>query len=54
MKSKLATVVLKGQEWVVIDTDGEKDGKLFCKLMSLDGTTVLHVWVDINQIVGII
>jgi hypothetical protein len=54
MKSKLATVVLKGQEWIVIDTDGEKDGKLFCKLMSLDGTTVLHVWVNVNDIVGII
>lgn len=54
MKSKLATVVLKGQEWVVLDTDGEKDGKLFCKLMSMDGTTVLHAWVDINLIVGII
>ena len=54
MKSKLATVVLKGQEWIVIDTDGEKDGKLFCTLMSPDGSTVLHAWVDINQIVGII
>ena len=54
MKSKLTTVVLKGQEWIVLDTEGEKDGKLFCKLMSLDGTTVLHAWVDINQIVGII
>jgi hypothetical protein len=54
MKSKLATVVLKGQEWIVIDTDGEKDGKVFCTLMSPDGSTVLHVWVDINKIVGII
>ena len=54
MKTKLATVILKGQEWIVIDTDGEKDGKVFCKLMSLDGTTVLHTWVDINLIVGII
>jgi hypothetical protein len=54
MKSKLATVVLKGQEWVVIDTDEEKDGKVFCTLMSPDGHTVLHAWVDINQIVGIV
>jgi hypothetical protein len=54
MKSKLATVVFKGQEWVVIDTAEEKDGKVFCTLMSPDGTTVLHAWVDINQIVGII
>ena len=54
MKSKLATVVLKGQEWIVIDTDGEKDGKVFCTLMSPDGITVLHAWVEINQIVGII
>jgi hypothetical protein len=54
MKSKLATVVLKGQEWIVIDTDEEKDGKVFCTLMSPDGITVLHAWVEINQIVGII
>ena len=54
MKSKLATVIFKGQEWIVIDTAEEKDGKVFCTLMSPDGTTVLHAWVDINQIVGII
>jgi len=54
MKSKLATVVLKGQEWVVIDTDEQKDGKVFCTLMSPDGITVLHAWVNINDIVGII
>jgi len=54
MKSKLATVVLKGQEWIVIDSDEQKDGKVFCTLMSPDGTTVLHAWVQINQIVGII
>jgi hypothetical protein len=54
MKSKLATVVFKGQEWVVIDTTETRDEKVFCKLMSLDGTTVLHAWVDINLIVGII
>jgi hypothetical protein len=54
MKSKLATVVLKGQEWVVIDTTDEKDGKVFCTLMSPDGTTVLHAWVNVNDIVGII
>lgn len=54
MKSKLATVVLKGQEWIVIDTDETKDGKVFCSLMSPDGTTVLHAWVNVNDIVGII
>ena len=54
MKSKLATVILKGQEWVVIDSTETREEKVFCKLMSLDGTTVLHAWVDINQIVGII
>jgi len=54
MKSKLATVVFKGQEWVVIDSTETRDDKIFCKLMSLDGTTVLHAWVDINLIVGII
>jgi hypothetical protein len=54
MKSKLATVVIKGQEWVVLDTDEAQDKKVFCKLMSLDGTIVWHAWVDINLIVGII
>jgi len=54
MKSKLATVVFKGQEWVVIDSTETRDEKVFCKLMSMDGTTVLHAWVDINLIVGII
>jgi len=54
MKTKQATVILKGQEWIILDTDEAQDKKVFCKLMSLDGTTVLHAWVDINQIVGII
>jgi len=54
MKSKQATVVIKGQEWIVIDTTETKDGKVFCTLMSPDGHTALHAWVDINQIVGII
>jgi len=54
MKSKQATVVIKGQEWIVLDTDESRDKKIFCKLMSLDGTIVWHTWVDINLIVGII
>jgi hypothetical protein len=54
MKSKQATVVLKDQEWIVLDTDEAQDKKVFCKLMSLDGTIVWHAWVDINLIVGII
>jgi len=54
MKSKLATVILKGQEWIVIDSDEQKDGKVFCTLMSPDGITVLHAWVNVNDIVGII
>ena len=54
MKTKQATVVLKGQEWIVIDTDETKDGKIFCTLMSPDGQTAWHTWVDINLIVGII
>ena len=54
MKTKQATVILKGQEWIVIDTADTKDGKIFCTLMSPDGTTVLHAWVNINDIVGII
>jgi hypothetical protein len=54
MKTKQATVTIKDQEWIVIDTDEQKDGKIFCTLMSPDGHTALHTWVDINQIVGII
>ena len=54
MKTKQATVVINDQEWIVLDTDESKDKKIFCKLMSLDGTIVWHTWVDINQIVGII
>ena len=54
MHTKQATVIIKGQEWIVLDTDEAQDKKVFCKLMSLDGTTVWHAWVDINQIVGII
>ena len=54
MKTKLATVIIDGHEWIVIDTDGEKDGKVFCTLMSPDGSTALHAWVNINDIVGII
>ena len=54
MKSKLATVVIKDQERIVLDTDEAQDKKVFCKLMSLDGTIVWHAWVDINLIVGII
>jgi hypothetical protein len=54
MKTKQATVIINGQEWIVLDTDETKDQKIFCKLMSLDGHNVWHTWVDINQIVGII
>ena len=54
MKTKQAIVVINDQEWIVLDTDEARDKKVFCKLMSLDGTTVWHAWVDINQIVGII
>jgi len=54
MQTKQATVTIDDQEWIVLDTDETKDSKVFCKLMSLDGTIVWHTWVDINQIVGII
>ena len=54
MKSKLATVIIDGHEWIVIDTDGEKDGKVFCTLMGQDGLSIWHAWVNINEIVGII
>ena len=54
MKTKQATVIINGQEWIVLDTDETKEQKIFCKLMSLDGHNVWHTWVDINQIVGII
>jgi len=54
MKSKLATVIINGHEWIVIDTDEEKDGKVFCTLMGQDGLVIWHSWVNINDIVGII
>ena len=54
MKSKLATVIINGHEWIVLDTDGEKDGKVFCTLMGQDGLAIWHAWVNINDIVGII
>lgn len=54
MKTKQATVIINGQEWIVIDTDEQKDRKVFCTLMSPDGQTTWHTWVDINLIVGII
>ena len=54
MKSKLTTVVLKDQEWIVLDTDEIKDNKVFCTLTNPDSTIVWHAWVDINLIVGII
>ena len=54
MKTKQATVVLKGQEWIVLDTDEPKDNKVFCTLTKSDSTIIWHTWVDINKIVGII
>ena len=54
MKTKQATVIIDGQEWIVLDTDETKDRKVFCTLMSPDGHTTWHTWVDINQIVGVI
>jgi hypothetical protein len=54
MKTKQAAVVINGQEWIVIDTDEQRDRKVFCTLMSPDGQTTWHTWVDINLIVGII
>ena len=54
MKSKLATVILKGQEWIVLDTDEAKDNKVFCALGKPESTIVWHTWVEVNKIVGII
>jgi hypothetical protein len=54
MKTKQAAVVINGQEWIVIDTDEQRDRKVFCTLMSPDGQLIWHTWVDINLIVGII
>jgi len=47
-------VIIDGHEWIVLDTDEEKDGKVFCTLMGQDGHVTWHTWVDINKIVGII
>ena len=54
MKTKQATVIIDHQEWIVIDTDETRDGKIFCTLMSPDGQTTWHTWVAINKIVGVI
>jgi len=54
MKSKLATVIIDGHEWIVINTDEEKDGKVFCTLMGQDGLVTWHAWVNKKDIVGII
>ena len=54
MKTKQAIVIIDGQEWIVLDADETKDRKVFCTLMSPDGHTTWHTWVDINQIVGVI
>ena len=54
MQTKQATVTIKDQEWIVLDTDEIKDNKVFCTLTNLDSTIVWHAWVDVNLIVGII
>ena len=54
MKTKQATVTIKGQEWIVLDTDEIKDSKVFCTLTKPDSAIIWHTWVDINKIVGII
>jgi hypothetical protein len=54
MKSKLATVIINGHEWIVIDTDEEKDGKVFCTLMGQDGLATWHAWIDKDKIEGIV
>jgi hypothetical protein len=54
MQTKQATVTIKGQEWIVLDTDEVKDGKMFCTLTNPNSTIVWHAWVNINDIVGII
>jgi hypothetical protein len=54
MKTKQTAVVINDQEWIVIDTDEQRDRKVFCTLMSPDGQLIWHTWVDINLIVGII
>jgi hypothetical protein len=54
MQTKQATVTIDDQEWVVLDADEPKGGKVFCALTKPDSTIIWHTWVDINQIVGII
>jgi hypothetical protein len=54
MQTKLATVTIDDQEWIVLDTDEAKDNKVFCALGKLDSTIVWHTWVEVNKIVGII
>ena len=54
MKTKIPTVIIDDQEWIVLDTDETKDGKVFCALGKPDSTIVWHTWVSINQIMGVI
>lgn len=54
MKTKQATVIIDRQEWIVLDTDERRDRKVFCTLMSPDGITTWHAWVDEELIRGII
>ena len=54
MKTKQATVIIDKQEWIVLDTDQEKDGKVFCTLMSQDGAVAWHMWVKKEDIKGVI
>jgi hypothetical protein len=54
MQTKQATVTIDGSEWIILDTDEQKENKVFCTLGKPDGTIVWHSWVDINKIVGVI
>jgi hypothetical protein len=54
MQTKQATVTIDDQEWIVLDTDEQKDSKVFCALGKQNSTIVWHTWVDINKIVGVI
>ena len=54
MKSKQATVELDGQLWTVLDTGDRIDGMVWCALSLPGQGRVMHMWIEENQIEGIV
>ena len=54
MRSKQATVKLDGQLWTVLDTGDRIDGMVWCALSLPGQGRVMHMWIEENQIEGIV